>query len=103
AERGRREAQPSLLAVRRARAGMDHDAEQPERLGAIEFVDERVDRLPPQRVEGGCMVDQIARVRDRGADGRLLEAGAEALHVAGIERLPLPSVAVLGEDLQRLA
>jgi hypothetical protein len=62
ADGGRDEAQPFVLAAGRARAGMDHDAEQPERLGAIELVDERLDRLPPQRVERGRQIDQIARV-----------------------------------------
>ena len=66
-ERAGDELQPVGLAAPRVAARMQHDAEQPERLGAIELVAHRLDRLPAQRRVRRRQVDQIAGVRhDRG-------------------------------------
>ena len=69
--------QPALLGPRRVGAGVHHQAVQSERLGAIELVAERVDRSPAQRGIGGGEVDQVAVVRDDGADLRLADAPLE--------------------------
>ena len=51
-----------LVRPRRARAGMNHDAEQAERFGAIQFVDECGDRLLAQNRKGRGEVDQVTGV-----------------------------------------
>ena len=43
---------------------MDDDAEQAERMRAIELVDERLDRLRAKRGIRGREIDQVAGVRD---------------------------------------
>ena len=54
--------QPILLTACGARSWMDDDAHQPECIRPIELVDERGNRLLPQRTERRRKVDQIAGV-----------------------------------------
>jgi hypothetical protein len=82
---------------------MDDHAEQSQRLGSIDFVDERRNRLLAQEGECRCQVDQITCVRDDGRDARLLDALAKQFDLGGIERLGAPLVRILREDLQRFA
>ncbi len=82
---------------------MNDDAKQAERLGAIDLVHERGDRLFAQDRERRRQVDQVARVRDDGRDAGLLDALAEQPDFSVLERLAAPLVRVLREDLQRLA
>jgi len=97
--------QPQRLVVRsgRARAGMNDDAEQAQRLGAIDLVDEGCDRLLAQRRECRGEIDQVAGVRDHGCDSRLLDALPESLDFAAVQGLTKPLIRVLREDLQGLA
>ena len=77
---------------------------QAERLGAIELLAERRDRLLAQRRRRGRDVDQVAVVRDDRLDAGLRDAAPEQrdLVVGGSDAgAPLPRR--LGEDLQRLA
>src|SRR5687768_2741400 len=92
-----------LLAARCAGSGMDDDAEQPERVRAIEFVDERRDRLLAQEWKRGRQVDQVAGMGDDRPDPGLVDAPAERADLRRIERLALPLAGVLAEDLQCLA
>ena len=65
------ERQSFRFAPDRVSAGMEDDAEQAERFGAIEFVTHRLHRLPAQRRVRGGEVDQVAGVRhDRPDAGR---------------------------------
>ena len=91
------------LGARSARAGVDDDAEQSERLRAIEFINKRVDRLLSKDRRGRGQIDQIARVRDDGRDAGLVDALAESPHVGRIEWFPSPLTGVFREDLQRFA
>ena len=74
---------------------MNDDAEQAERVGAIELVDERRDRLLAQHRERRGEVDQVAGVRDDGRDARLVDAPAEKPDFGAVERLAAPLVGVL--------
>src|SRR6185503_4414067 len=69
--------QSARLGPRRVGARVHYQAIESERLGAIELVAERVDRSPAQRRIGGGEVDQVAVVRDDGADLRLPDAPLE--------------------------
>jgi hypothetical protein len=90
------------FSARRARAGVNDDAEQAQRVGALELVEEGVERLLAQLREGRRQVDQVTRVRHDGRDAGLVEAAAERSDVGRIERLSAPLAAVLAEYLQRL-
>ena len=94
--------------VRRAAIGvaarMQHDAEQPQRFGAIELVGHRFDRLPAQPGIRRGEVDQVAGVRD---DRRRCRAAStfarNSANFFGRQRPAPPLVGVLREDLERLA
>ena len=58
----RNQPEPVVLGARRAGARMNDDAEQAERIGAIELVDERGDRLLAERGERRREVDQVTGV-----------------------------------------
>ena len=60
------------VGARQPGAGMQHDAEQAERFGAIHFLAERGDRLRAQRLARRREIDQVAGVRDDGRDAGLL-------------------------------
>src|SRR6185436_7312162 len=92
-----------LVGAFRARAWMNDHAEKAERSGAIELVDEGVDRLLPQHRRGRCEVDQVAGVRDDRCDARTIGLAAKLANVNGIERFAAPLVGVLGEDLKCFA
>ncbi len=82
---------------------MDDHPEQVQRLGPIELVDERRNRLLAQRRRRRGHVDQIARVRDHRRDARLGNACTKRADVVGPKWRGVPPVGVLREDLQRLA
>ena len=92
-----------VFGSRRADAGVNDDAEQAERVRAIELVDERGRASVAERRRRGRQVDQIARVRHDGRDAGLLDAAAEPADVGRIERLADQLARVLREDLQRFA
>ena len=56
------QAQGIVFAAGGAGAGMNDDAEQAQRLGAIEFVDEGGDRLLAEQRQGGGEIDQVTGV-----------------------------------------
>ena len=82
---------------------MEDNPQQSERMRAIDLVHERVDRLLSQHRRGRCEVDQIAGVRDRGPDACFLDPCAKSAHLSWVKWRRLPTVCVLGEDLERLA
>ena len=82
---------------------MNHHAEQTERLGAIELVDEGRQRRLAQRGRRGRQVDQVAGVRDDWRDAGLFDPPAERADVGRIERLAAQLAGILAEDLQRFA
>src|SRR4029450_9726355 len=87
----------------RARARMNDDPEQTERVRAIELVDERRNRLRAKRGIGCREIDQIARVRHRRTDASLIKPTAESPDLVSIERAASPLIRILREALQRLA
>ena len=95
--------EPFGFVADRVAAGMEDDAEQSERLGAIDLVAHRVKRLPAQRAIGRREVDQVARMRDDRKDAGGLDRGAERANFLGRHDAPAPLVGVLREDLQRVA
>jgi hypothetical protein len=84
-------------------AGMQHDPEQSERLGAIDFVAHRFERLAPERRVGRREVDQVAAVRDHRADTGGFHLGAKLADFRGRQLAAAPLTGVFREDLQRLA
>ena len=84
-------------------AGMQHHAEQAERLGAIELVAHRLERLAAERGVAGGEIDQIAAVRHHWRDARRLDASAELADFLRRQRPAAPLAGILREDLQRLA
>jgi inner membrane protein len=102
-DRLRDQPQGAVFGSRRARARVNHDAEQPKRIGAIELVDERGKGLLAEHRERRCEVDQIAGVRDHGVQPRLVDTTPERFHFPRIERFAFPLTRVLAEDLKRFA
>jgi hypothetical protein len=97
------EAQRVLLGASRPRSGMDDDAKQSERMGTIEFVDERFDRQFAKGGIGRRQIDQIARMRNDRRNTRFIDALPEPSDLRTVQRLAAPLIRILGEDLQRLA
>jgi len=82
---------------------MDDDAEQAKRFGALEFVDERRNRLLTQDGERRREIDQVTGVRDDRCDPGFANALPKQACFRSVERPRAPLVRILGEDLQRLA
>ena len=91
------------LGLRRVRSRMHDEPVEAERVGPIELLAERRDRLRAQRGVGRRDVNQIAVVRDDRRDARLARAAAErvALLRRNLARAPLADR--LRENLERLA
>jgi hypothetical protein len=89
--------------VAHVRARVDHDRGEPERLGAIELVGERVDRLPPLRRPGRGEVHEVARVREHRPHPGAPPGRPERADVVGRERTRRPLPVALEEDLDRVA
>lgn len=91
------------LARRAACAGVQHDAEQPERLGPIDLVGQRRARGGSQGGVGRREVDQVARVRDDGAEAGGVERPAEGVDLGARQHGRPPLIRVAREDLKRVA
>ena len=91
------------FAAGRVAARVQHDAEQPQRLGAIELVAHRLHRLVTQGAVPGGEVDEITRVRDDRPESGRTNAAAKLADLGRQQRPPAPLVRVLGEDLERFA
>src|SRR5262249_61893188 len=94
---------PQLEAGAHVRAGMDDDAREAKRLGALELVGEGVDRLRPERRVRVAEVDEIARVREDVTDRVSPARGPELADLVRRERLRRPLPLIFQEDLDRAA
>ena len=92
--------QPLRFAAARVAARMQHDAEQPERLRAIELVAHRLDRLRAQRGDRRREIDQVARVRHHRAEAAGLELRPKLANLLARNHASAPLVGVLREDLK---
>src|SRR5215813_4553674 len=98
-----REQMTGVEADAHVRAGMDDDAREAKRLGALELVGEGVDRLRPERRVRVAEVDEIARVREDVTDRVSPARGPELADLVRRERLRRPLPLIFQEDLDRAA
>ena len=95
--------QAGLLAAVDVGPGVHHEVAQAELLGTLQLDDERLDRTAIEDVVGRREVDQV-RVVGRGvAEPGGAEGAAERGDIVVGQVAGLPLVAVLGEELHRVA
>ena len=94
-------ATPFVNAGAHVRTGVGHEPGYAKLGAALQLIAKRGDRALPERVVRGSQVDQIRIMRDDEADLARVDPSAEALCRLGRDRLSVPLVRVLGENLAR--
>ena len=94
-------ADPLVDAGAHVRAGVGHEPGHAELSAALQLIAKRGDRALPEGVVRGGQIDQIRIMGDDEADLAGCDPGAEALRGLGRDRLRVPLVRVLGENLAR--
>ena len=85
------------------RTWVDHKVRKAQHLTALQFIETCLNGFFIQGLVCRCQIDEIGAVGDDRADASRLAGVAEGGDFGGRERLRLPLVGVLGENLHGLA
>jgi hypothetical protein len=85
------------------RTRVDHKVRKAQQLTALQFIETCLNGFFVEGLIRRCQIDEIGAVGDDRADASHLAGVAEGGDLGGRERLALPLVGVLGEDLHGLA